>query len=51
MFDVYTLPLGTAYSYDDTSGDTGLYHFNISVAPSYVFSTIRVSFCYFRVHV
>ncbi|EGN94695.1 glycoside hydrolase family 30 protein [Serpula lacrymans var. lacrymans S7.3] len=40
------VPLGasdfsaTVYSYDDTSGDTGLGSFNIDAAPSYVFSTL-----------
>ncbi|EPT00467.1 hypothetical protein FOMPIDRAFT_88424 [Fomitopsis schrenkii] len=40
------VPLGasdfsaTAYTYDDTSGDTALHDFSINAAPSYLFSTI-----------
>jgi O-glycosyl hydrolase len=41
------IPLGSsdlsasAYSYDDTSGDTSLSKFSIDVTPSYVFSTLN----------
>ena len=31
----------SAYSYDDTSGDTSFSDFNINTAPSYVFSVIK----------
>ena len=31
----------SAYSYDDTSGDTSFSDFNINKAPSYVFSVIK----------
>lgn len=46
-FSYIRIPLGasdfsaSAYSYDDTSGDTSLSHFNISRTPSYVFSVLR----------
>ncbi|KAH7929968.1 glycoside hydrolase family 30 protein [Leucogyrophana mollusca] len=45
-FSYVRVPLGAsdfstrAYSYDDTSGDTSLSHFNIGVAPSQVFSIL-----------
>lgn len=34
-------PVGTAYTFDDVSGDTSLSHFDITKAPSYVFSVIN----------
>lgn len=34
-------PFGTAYTFDDVSGDTALSHFDITKAPSYVFSVIN----------
>ncbi|KAI9463484.1 glycoside hydrolase family 30 protein [Boletus coccyginus] len=46
-FSYIRVPLGATdfsantYSYDDTSGDVNLNHFNISAAPSYVFSTLK----------
>ncbi|KAI9568162.1 glycoside hydrolase family 30 protein [Boletus coccyginus] len=46
-FSYIRVPLGATdfsadrYSYDDTSGDVDLNHFNISAAPSYVFSTLK----------
>lgn len=32
---------GIAYTFDDVSGDTSLNHFDITKAPSYVFSAIN----------
>lgn len=46
-FSFIRVPLGATdfsarnYSYDDVSGDTPLYDFNIGVTPSYVFTVLR----------
>ncbi|KAI0661979.1 glycoside hydrolase [Cubamyces menziesii] len=46
-FSYLRIPLGasdfsaTVYSFDDVSGDTALQHFNISKAPSYLFTVLN----------